>query len=133
MPETKRHLITAALPYGNGPIHIGHIAGAYLPADIYVRYLRLKNKEVAFICGMDEHGIPITLKARKEGITAQEVVDKFYGIQKKSFGDFGISFDIFHRTTDSLHHKTASDFFLKLHEKGKFIEEESEQFYDDEA
>jgi len=133
MPETKRHLITAALPYGNGPIHIGHIAGAYLPADIYVRYLRLRNKDVAFICGMDEDGIPITLKARKEGITAQEVVDKFYGIQKQSFEDFGISFDIFHRTTDPLHHKTASDFFLKLHEKGKFIEEESEQFYDEEA
>lgn len=133
MPETKRHLITAALPYGNGPIHIGHIAGAYLPADIYVRYLRLRNKEVAFICGMDEHGIPITLKARKEGITPQEVVDKYYNIQKNSFEDFGISFDIFHRTTDPLHHKTASDFFLRLYEKGKFIEEESEQFYDEEA
>lgn len=132
MGNPKRHLVTAALPYGNGPIHIGHIAGAYLPADIYVRYLRLKGKEVAFICGMDEHGVPITLQARKEGIDPKELVDKYYEIQKNSFSDFGISFDIFHRTTDPTHHKTAQDFFLKLLTKGKFIEEQSEQYFDTE-
>ncbi|MFO8235679.1 MAG: methionine--tRNA ligase [Bacteroidales bacterium] len=130
MQYTKRYLITAALPYANGPLHIGHIAGAYLPADIYVRYLRLKGKEVAFICGSDEHGVPITLRARKEGISPQEIVDRFHQINKEGFERLGIEFDMYHRTSDPLHHKTASDFFLKLHEKREFIEKEEEQFYD---
>ncbi|MFP4047432.1 MAG: methionine--tRNA ligase, partial [Bacteroidales bacterium] len=131
MQDTKRYLITAALPYANGPLHIGHIAGAYLPADIYVRYLRLKGKEVAFICGSDEHGVPITLRARKEGVSPQEIVDKFHQINKEGFQQLGIEFDIYHRTSDDLHHKTASDFFLNLYEKGEFIEKEEEQFYDE--
>lgn len=131
MQDTKRYLITAALPYANGPLHIGHIAGAYLPADIYVRYLRLKGKEVAFICGSDEHGVPITLRARKEGVSPQEIVDKFHKINKEGFQQLGIEFDIYHRTSDEMHHKTASDFFLNLYEKGEFIEKEEEQFYDE--
>lgn len=130
MKSFKRNLITAALPYGNGPIHIGHLAGAYLPADIFVRYLRLKGKDVVFVCGLDEHGVPITLRARKEGISPKELVDKYYNLTKNSFEKFGISFDVYHRTSDPLHHKTAQEFFLKLKEKNVFIEEESEQFYD---
>jgi len=131
MQEPKRYLITAALPYANGPLHIGHIAGAYLPADIYVRYLKLKGKDVAFICGSDEHGVPITLRARKEGVSPQEIVDRYHKINKQAFKDLGIEFDIYHRTSDSLHHKTASDFFTKLYEQGEFVEKEDEQFYDE--
>ncbi len=129
----KRYTITAALPYVNGPIHIGHLAGVYVPADIYARYQRLQNKDVLFVCGSDEHGVPITIKAKKEGITPQEVVDKYHKIVKKSFEDFGISFDNYSRTSDRIHHKTASDFFKKLYKKGKFIEQTTEQLYDEEA
>jgi len=131
MKDPKRYLVTSALPYANGPLHIGHIAGAYLPADIYVRYLRLKEKDVAFICGSDEHGVPITLRARKEGVSPQKIVDKYHEINKKAFQDLGIEFDIYHRTSDPLHHQTASDIFLNLYEKGEFIEKEEEQYYDE--
>ena len=131
MQEPKRYLITAALPYANGPLHIGHIAGAYLPADVYVRYLKLKGKDVAFICGSDEHGVPITLRARKEGVSPQEIVDRYHKINEQAFKDLGIEFDIYHRTSDQLHHKTASDFFKKLYEQGEFVEKEDEQFYDE--
>ncbi len=133
MTLADRITITAALPYTNGPVHIGHLAGVYVPADIYARYLRLNKKDVAFVCGSDEHGVPITLKAKKEGITPQEVVDKYHAIIKRSFEDFGISFDNYSRTSAKIHHKTASDFFKKLYEDGKFIEETSEQLYDAEA
>ena len=129
----NRYTITAALPYTNGPVHIGHLAGVYVPADIYARYQRLQNKDVAFICGSDEHGVPITIKAKKEGITPQQVVDKYHGIIKKSFEEFGISFDNYSRTSAEIHHKTASDFFKKLYEDGKFTEEVTEQLYDEEA
>ncbi|MGB0806492.1 MAG: methionine--tRNA ligase [Salibacteraceae bacterium] len=128
----KRHLVTSALPYANGPLHIGHIAGAYLPADIYVKFLRMSGEDVVFVCGSDEHGAAITLRAKKEGITPQEIVDKYHGINKKAFADFGIDFDIYHRTSSKLHHETASDFFLKLEENNVFEVEESEQFYDEE-
>ncbi len=128
----KRYTITSALPYANGPLHIGHIAGAYLPADIYVRYLRGKNEDVIFICGSDEHGAAITLRAKKEGISPQEIVDKYHWMNKKAFLDFGIDFDIYHRTSDPLHHKTAQDFFLKLNENNTFTKKTSEQFYDEE-
>lgn len=128
-----RTLVTAALPYANGPLHIGHIAGCYLPADIFVRYQRLVGRDVKFICGSDEHGVPITLRARKEGITPQEVVDKYHVMMHDSFRDFGISFDIYHRTSDPLHHETASEFFKTLYDKGIFTEEESEQYFDEEA
>ena len=131
--SSDRITITAALPYTNGPVHIGHLAGVYVPADIYARYLRLNNKDVAFVCGSDEHGVPITLKAKKEGISPQQVVDKYHAIIKKAFADFGISFDNYSRTSAKIHHKTASDFFKKLYEDDKFIEETSEQFYDAEA
>ncbi len=126
----NRYTITSALPYANGPVHIGHLAGVYVPADIYVRYLRSKEKDVAFICGSDEHGVAITLKARKEGITPQQVVDKYHEQIKKSFNDFGISFDIYHRTSSKTHHETAAEFFKKLYEDGKFIEQSSKQFFD---
>ena len=129
----NRYTITAALPYTNGPVHIGHLAGVYVPADIYARYQRLQNKDVAFICGSDEHGVAITLKAKKEGITPQQVVDKYHAIIKKSFADFGISFDNYSRTSAEIHHKTASEFFKKLYEDGKFIEEVTEQLFDEEA
>jgi methionyl-tRNA synthetase len=129
----KRSLVTAALPYANGPVHIGHLAGAYLPADIYVRFLRAVETDVKFICGSDEHGVPITLRARKEGITPQQVVDKYHEIIKNSFSEFGISFDIYHRTSSPLHHKTAADFFTTLYEKKIFSEETSDQYYDEEA
>jgi methionyl-tRNA synthetase len=129
----KRYTITAALPYTNGPVHIGHLAGVYIPADIYARFQRMQEKDVAFVCGSDEHGVPITLKAKKEGITPQQVVDKYHEIIKKSFLDFGITFDNYSRTTAKIHHDTASDFFKKLYEDGKFIEEVTEQLYDAEA
>ena len=129
----SRYLVTSALPYANGPIHIGHLAGAYLPADIYVRYLRLKGEDVLFICGSDEHGVPITLRARKEGITPQQVVDKYHGIIKKSFEEFGISFDIYHRTSEKIHHGTAQEFFINLYDKKILTEDETEQYYDEEA
>lgn len=129
----KRTLVTTALPYANGPVHIGHLAGVYVPADIYVRYLRLKGEDVLMIGGSDEHGVPITLKAKKEGVTPQDVVDKFHGIIKESFEKFGVSFDVYSRTTSPVHYETASDFFKTLYEKGEFIEKESEQYYDEEA
>ena len=129
----KRTLITSALPYANGPVHIGHLAGVYVPADIYARYLRLKGEEVLFVGGSDEHGVPVTIRARKEGCTPQDVVDRYHGIIKKSFEDFGISFDVYSRTTSKTHHQFASDFFKKLYEDGKFVEIESEQYYDEQA
>lgn len=131
--DPKRYTITAALPYTNGPIHIGHLAGVYVPADIYSRFLRLQGKDVAFICGSDEHGVAISMKAKKEGITPQEVIDKYHGIIKQSFEDFGISFDNYSRTSAQVHHDTASEFFKKLYGEGKFIEEVTEQLYDEEA
>jgi len=131
MKNPKRYLITSALPYANGPLHLGHIAGAYLPADIYVRYLKLRGNDVAFICGSDEHGVPITLRARKEGVSPQDIVDKYNEMIKKAFEEFGIAFDIYHRTSDPLHHETASDFFKTMYEKGEFIEKEEEQFFDE--
>ncbi len=129
----KRYTITAALPYTNGPIHIGHLAGVYIPSDIYARYQRLQGRDVAFVCGSDEHGVPITIKAKKEGITPQQVVDRYHTIIKKSFEDFGISFDIYSRTSAKIHHETASEFFKKLYDSGKFIEQVTEQLYDSEA
>lgn len=129
----KRTTVTAALPYANGPVHIGHLAGVYVPADIYVRYLRLKGRQVAFIGGSDEHGVPVTIRARKEGITVQQVVDRYHELIKDSFRRFGISFDIYSRTTSPTHHKFASDFFRKLYDEGKFVEKVSEQFYDEQT
>ena len=129
----KRTLITSALPYANGPIHIGHLAGVYVPADIYARYLRLKGEEALFIGGSDEHGIPITITARKEGVTPQDIVDRYHKLIKDSFEEFGISFDVYSRTTSDIHKETASDFFQKLHDKGEFLEQENEQYYDEEA
>lgn len=133
LENPKRYTITAALPYTNGPIHIGHLAGVYVPADIYARYLRLQGKDVAYICGSDEHGVAISMKAKKEGITPQEVIDKYDGIIRKSFEDFGISFDNYSRTSRKIHYDTASAFFRKLYEEGKFIEETTEQLYDEQA
>ncbi len=130
---SKRYTITAALPYTNGPIHIGHLAGVYVPADIYSRYLRLTGNDVAFICGSDEHGVPITIKAKKEGVTPQDIVDKYHAIIKTSFEDFGISFDNYSRTSAKIHHDTASEFFKTLYDKNEFVEEVSEQLYDAEA
>ncbi len=131
MSKFKRTLITTALPYANGPIHIGHLAGVYVPADIYARYLRLKNEDVIMIGGSDEHGVPITLKAKNEGITPQDVVDRFHGIIKDSFEKFGISFDVYSRTSSPVHHETAAEFFKKLYDEGKFVEKTSEQYYDE--
>ena len=133
LQNPKRYTITAALPYTNGPIHIGHLAGVYVPSDIYSRYLRLLGKDVAFICGSDEHGVAISMKAKKEGITPQQVIDKYDAIIRKSFVDFGISFDNYSRTSSKIHHETASAFFKKLYEDGKFIEEVTEQLYDEKA
>ena len=133
MTKFKRTLVTTALPYANGPVHIGHLAGVYVPADIYVRYLRLKGEDVLLIGGSDEHGVPITLKARNEGITPQDVVDKYHGIIKQSFADFGISFDVYSRTSSKTHYETASEFFKTLYDKGEFLEKESQQYYDEEA
>ena len=133
MNTPKRYTITAALPYTNGPIHIGHLAGVYVPADIYARYLRLKGKDVAYICGSDEHGVAIPMRAKKEGVSPQDIIDKYHGIIKKSFSDFGISFDNYARTSDTIHHETASAFFNKLYKNGDFIEKVSAQLYDAEA
>lgn len=133
MKNFKRYLVTSALPYANGPIHIGHLAGVYIPSDIYTRYLRLKGVDVISVCGSDEHGVPITLKARKEGVTPKEIVDRYHGLNKKSFEDFGIAFDIYSRTSNKIHYETASDFFLRLYNKGEFIEKTSNQYYDEEA
>ena len=130
MTDFKRTLITSALPYANGPVHIGHLAGVYVPADIYARFLRMNGQEVAFIGGSDEHGVPITLKAKNEGVTPQDIVDKYHGMIKDSFKRFGISFDVYSRTSNQIHHDTASEFFLKLYNDGKFIEKTSEQYYD---
>ena len=131
--EYKRYLITSALPYANGPVHIGHLAGVYVPSDIYTRYLRLKGHDVISVCGSDEHGVPITIKARKEGITPQQVVDRYHEIIEKSFRRLGMSFDIYSRTSSPTHRVTASEFFRKLYDDGKFIEQTTEQFYDEEA
>ena len=131
--EYKRYLITSALPYANGPVHIGHLAGVYVPSDIYTRYLRLKGYDVISVCGSDEHGVPITIKAKKEGITPQQVVDRYHEIIEKSFRRLGMSFDIYSRTSSPTHRVTASEFFRKLYDEGKFIEQTSEQFYDEEA
>lgn len=133
LQNPKRYTITAALPYTNGPIHIGHLAGVYVPADIYARYLRLIGKDVVFVCGSDEHGVPITIKAKKEGVTPQDVVDKYHAIIKKSFEDFGITFDNYSRTSAKIHHETASEFFKTLYDKNEFIEKTEEQLYDAEA
>ena len=127
----KRTTVTSALPYANGPVHIGHLAGVYVPADIYVRYLRLKGEEVLFVGGSDEHGVPVTQRARKEGITPQDVVDRYHNIIKESFKEFGISFDVYSRTTSDVHHKFASDFFRKLYDEGKLVEQSTKQFYDE--
>ena len=131
--EKKRTLVTCALPYANGPVHIGHLAGVYVPADIYVRYMRLRGEDVLFICGSDEHGVPITIKAREQGCTPQDIVDKYHGIIKDSFSRLGINFDIYSRTSSKVHEKNASDFFRKLYDDGAFITRESEQYYDPEA
>ncbi|MBO5960993.1 MAG: methionine--tRNA ligase [Paludibacteraceae bacterium] len=133
MKEFKRTLVTTALPYANGPVHIGHLAGVYVPADVYVRYLRLKGEEVLMIGGSDEHGVPITIRAKKEGVTPQDIVDRYHTIIKDSFKEFGISFDVYSRTSSKMHHQTASDFFKTLYDKGEFIEQTSEQYYDEEA
>ena len=133
LKNPKRYTITAALPYTNGPIHIGHLAGVYVPSDIYARYLRVQGRDVAFICGSDEHGVAISMKAKKEGITPQEVIDKYDAIIRQSFLDFGISFDNYSRTSSEIHHKTASEFFKKLYDKGDFIEETTDQLYDAKA
>ncbi|MEG2318251.1 MAG: class I tRNA ligase family protein, partial [Rikenellaceae bacterium] len=121
--KPKRYLVTSALPYANGPVHIGHLAGVYIPSDIYVRYLRLRGEDVISICGSDEHGVPITIKARQMGVSPQDIVDKYHTIIKDAFKGLGISFDIYHRTSSELHHKTASEFFKKLYDEGKFIEQ----------
>ncbi len=133
MKEFKKYLITAALPYANGPVHIGHLAGVYLPADIYVRYLRAQKRNVKFVSGSDEHGVPITIRAMKEGISPQEIVDKYHVIIKESLAQMGVSFDIYSRTSNETHHKTASDFFKTLYDKGLFEEKETEQYYDEKA
>ena len=133
MNDPKRITITAALPYTNGPVHIGHLAGVYVPADIYARYLRGKGKDVAFVCGSDEHGVPITITAKKEGVSPQDVVDKYHAIIKKSFADFGITFDNYSRTSAPIHHETASQYFKELDAKGEFIEKVEQQLYDAEA
>ncbi len=133
MKKFKRHLVTSALPYANGPIHIGHLAGVYVPSDIYTRWLRMRGEDVISICGSDEHGVPITLKARREGITPQEVVDRYHELNKKAFSDFGIAFDIYSRTSNKIHYETASQFFRKLYDQGEFVEKTASQYYDEEA
>ena len=127
--NTKKYTVTAALPYANGPLHLGHVAGVYLPADIFVRFLRMKKEDVVFVCGSDEHGAAITLRAKKEGTTPQEIVDKYHGINKKAFADFGISFDIYSRTSNQIHHETAQDYFKTLNDKGSFIQKTTEQVF----
>ncbi len=131
--QYKRHTVTAALPYANGPVHIGHLAGVYIPADIFVRYKRLKKEDILFVCGSDEHGVPVTIRAQKEGITVQQAVDKYHQLIGDSFKEFGISFDIYSRTSNQTHHETSSEFFRKLYDQGDFIEQTSEQFYDEKA
>ncbi|MEG2755937.1 MAG: class I tRNA ligase family protein, partial [Mucinivorans sp.] len=133
MKNFKRYLVTSALPYANGPVHIGHLAGVYIPSDIYTRYLRLRGRDVIHVCGSDEHGVPITIKAKKEGVTPQQVVDRYNAIIKESFRRFGISFDIYSRTSSPTHHQTASDFFRKLYNEGQLIEQTTEQYFDPEA
>lgn len=133
MTEFKRYTVTAALPYANGPVHIGHLAGVYVPADIYVRYLRLRGRDVVFVCGSDEHGVPITIKARQEGVSPQHIVNKYHEIIKNAFQNFGIAFDIYSRTTSKTHYQTASEFFRTLYDKGEFIEKTNEQYFDEEA
>ena len=133
MKKFKRYLVTSALPYANGPLHIGHLAGVYIPSDIYTRYLRIKGEDVISICGSDEHGVPITLKARNEGVTPQQIVDRYHEMNKKAFKDFGIAFDIYSRTSNKIHYETASEFFLNLYKKGEFTEKVSNQYYDEEA
>ena len=133
MKRFKRYLITSALPYANGPLHIGHLAGVYVPSDIYTRYLRMRGADVISVCGSDEHGVPITLKARNEGVSPKEIVDRYHSLNKKAFEDFGIAFDIYSRTTSKIHYETASAFFLKLYNKGEFVEKTTEQYYDEEA
>ena len=127
-----RYTITSALPYANGPLHIGHLAGAYIPADIFVRFLRLNNKDVVYVCGSDEHGAAITIKAKKEGVRPQTIIDQYNQQIKESFENFGISFDIYHRTSAKIHHELSQEFFLNLYEKGEFVERFSEQYYDEE-
>ena len=129
----KRTLVTCALPYANGPVHIGHLAGVYVPADIYVRYLRMRGEDVLYVCGSDEHGVPITIKARAQGVSPQDIVDRYHRIIKDSFSGLGINFDIYSRTTSDVHERNASEFFRKLYTEGKFITKESEQYYDPEA
>ena len=131
--EFKRYLVTSALPYANGPVHIGHLAGVYIPSDIYTRYLRLRGRDVISVCGSDEHGVPITIKARKEGVTPQQIVDRYHQLIKSSFEGLGMSFDIYSRTSSKTHAATASEFFRKLYDEGKFIERTSEQYYDEET
>lgn len=131
--QHKRTLVTTALPYANGPVHIGHLAGVYVPADIYTRYLRLQGEDVVMIGGSDEHGVPITIKAQKEGVTPQDIVDRYHTLIKDSMAGLGISFDVYGRTTSATHRQTASEFFRKLYEAGEFIEKTSMQFYDEEA
>ncbi|MDQ1148212.1 methionyl-tRNA synthetase [Sphingobacterium zeae] len=126
--DKKRYTITSALPYANGPLHIGHLAGAYIPGDIFVRYLRLNQKDVVYVCGSDEHGAAITIRAKKEGITPQQIIDKYNQQIKESFEEFGISFDIYHRTSEPIHHQLSQDFFLNLYNKGEFVEKFSEQY-----
>jgi len=133
MKKFSRYLITSALPYANGPLHIGHLAGVYVPSDIYTRYLRMKGENVISVCGSDEHGVPITLKARNEGVTPQEIVDRYHSLNKKAFEEFGIAFDIYSRTSNKIHYETASDFFLTLYKKGEFVEKTTGQYYDEEA
>ena len=129
---SKKYTVTSALPYANGPLHIGHIAGAYLPADIYVRYRKAKGDDVLFVCGSDEHGAAITLRAKKEGVSPQEIVDKYHAINEKAFIDLGVEFDVYHRTSSELHHETASEYFKILEEKQVFTQKTSEQFFDEE-
>ena len=129
----KRYLVTSALPYANGPIHLGHLAGVYVPSDIYTRYQRLRGRDIIHVCGSDEHGVPITLKARNEGVSPQDIVDRYHALNKKAFSDFGITFDIYSRTSNKVHYDTASEFFKKLHDEGKFIEKTTEQYYDEES
>ena len=131
--EFKRYLVTSALPYANGPVHIGHLAGVYIPSDIYTRYLRRRGRDVLSICGSDEHGVAITIKARKEGVSPKEIIDRYHNLIKRSFERLGMSFDIYSRTSSPVHAQTASDFFRKLYAEGKFIEKTSEQYYDEEA
>ena len=133
MKDFKRTLVTCALPYANGPVHIGHLAGVYVPADIYVRYLRLRGREVLYVCGSDEHGVPITIKARAEGCSPQDIVDRYHKIIDESFKGLDINFDVYGRTSSEIHSETASEFFRKMNEEGKFITKESEQYYDPEA